>query len=112
MELVQNLILEKNEVFFPLKTKTITSDDQPFFSNKLKMMRRRKIREYMKNRRSEKWKKMDKEYQIEVVRSKKKYYSEKIKQLGKSKPKYWYWELKRLTGFGQERFEEVNVETI
>ena len=55
---------------------------------------------------------MDKEYQIEVVRSKKKYYSEKIKQLGKSKPKYWYRELKRLTGFGQERFEEVNVEAI
>ena len=112
MELLQNLIMEKYEVFFPLKTKVITSDDQPFFSNKLRMMKRRKLREYTKNRRSKKWLKMNKEYKIEVEKSKKKYYSQKIKELGKSKPKHWYRELKRLTGFGQEKFEEVNVEQI
>ena len=112
MELLQNLLFKKYEEFFPLKTKVVTSEDQPFFSQKLKMMRRRKVREYIKNRKSKKWHEMNKEYQVEVKRSKMMYYAQKIKQLGKNKPKYWYRELKKLTGFGQEKFEEVNVESI
>ena len=38
---------------------------------------------------------MNKAYQAEVERPKKKHYAQKIKQLGKSNPKHWYTELKQ-----------------
>ena len=53
-------------------------------------MKRRKPREYRKNRKSVKLVQMNKEYKLEVERAKKIYYSEKIKVLSKSKPKFWY----------------------
>ena len=75
-------------------------------------MKRKKEREYDKNRKSSKWKKMDVQYKLEVKKAKKKFYAEKIRSLANSKPKNWYRELKKLTGFDQERFEEVRVDAI
>ena len=112
MKSLQNLLIKKYEEFFPERKKIITIDDQPFFSNKLKIMKRRKAREFRKNRKSNKWLQMDKAYKLEVGKAKKKYYSEKIEKLANSKPKFWYRELKKLTGFDQDKFEKVNVEEI
>ena len=62
-------------------TKKITIDDQPFFSSKLRTMKRKKEREYDKNRKSSKWKKMDVQYKLEVKKAKKKFYAEKSEVL-------------------------------
>ena len=112
MKSLQNLLIKKYEEFFPERKKIITIDDQPFFSNKLKIMKRRKAREFRKNRKSNKWLQMDKAYKLEVGKAKKKYYSEKIEKLANFKPKFWYREFKKLTGFDQDKFEKVNVEEI
>ena len=57
-------------------------------------MKRRKAREFRKNRKSNKFQQMDKIYKIEVDKATKRYYSEKIAKLANSKPKFWYRELK------------------
>ena len=44
MEILQNLLVTKYDEFFPEVSKTITSDDQPFYQNKLRKMKRRKNR--------------------------------------------------------------------
>ena len=112
MEILQNLLVKKYEEFFPEKTKTVTSDDQPFYSNKLQKMKRRKGREYSKHRKSRKWEIMNKEYEIEVAKAKKGYYDKKIKHLCKVNPKFWHRELKKLTSIDQHKSEEIVVEDI
>ena len=47
-EKLQNFLVSKYEEFFPEKVRVISSDDQPFISAKLKIMKRRKCREYQK----------------------------------------------------------------
>jgi hypothetical protein len=112
MVILQNLLVQKYDEFFPEITKVITSDDQPFFLNKLRKMKRRKSREFHKHRKSNKWNLMNKNYQIELEKAKKDYYKMKIKNLSKLKPKDWYRELKKLTSFDQEKYEEIVVESI
>ena len=112
MYLLQEKLVSKYEEFFPEKERIITSDDQPFFSEKLGKMKRKKAREYGKNRKSSKWIKMNEEYETEIELAKKGYYTKKIKHLRKVDPKYWYRELKKLSSFDQFKAEEVIVEDI
>ena len=50
MTVVQQLLVSK--YYFSTKTKKISIDDEPYFNEKLKLMKRRKCREYNKHRRS------------------------------------------------------------
>ena len=99
MEILQRRLLQKYYEFFPEKTTTITSDDQPFFTSKLGKLRRRKCKEFHKHRKSEKWKIMNEEYTLELTKAKKNYYTKKIRKLCKSKPAHWYRELKKTYQF-------------
>ena len=69
-ENLQNLLAQKYHEFFPEKKKVITSDDQPFFNDKLSKLKRQKCREFHKHRRSPKWRKPENEYKHEVVKGK------------------------------------------
>ena len=75
-------------------------------------LKRKKGREYVKHRRSDKWKKLNKLYHQELSTAKKIFYRKKIQHLRKSKPGKWYSELKRLTSFDQQYGENIQVESI
>ena len=90
MEVLQELLVSKYHHFFPEKSRIISSDDEPYYSEKLEKMKRRKCREYKKHRKSDKWKRMDMEYWRELEKAKKEYYGEKIKNLRNSNPKQWH----------------------
>ena len=111
-EIIQYKLLSKYEEYFPVKVKTVSSDDQPFVNEKLKRMKRKKCREYRKHRRSSKWKLLDVNYQNEVEKLKKGFYSKKIKNLRKCKPGKWHSELKKITSYDQQKSEEIIVESI
>ena len=111
-EILQNLIMSKYDEFFPEKTKIFTSDDQPFFTEKLKKLKRKKSREFHKNRRSIKWMQLEAEYRMEVTKAKRNYYKSKIKNLRKVNPSKWYKALKKLTSFDQHKSEEIIVESL
>ena len=95
-EMLQNMLLKKLDEFLPQKNKTVTSDDQPFYSEKMKRLKRLKSREYHKNRKSVKWMELNKNYKKEVAKAKKKYYREIIKDLKTSNVSQWFSKLKRL----------------
>ena len=104
--------MSRFEEFFPEKVRQIANDDQPFISDKLKKMKRKKCREFHKNRRSKKWKIMEEKYQNELGKRKKDYYRRKIRNLRKKKPRNWHNELKKLTSHDQHKAEEIIVEEI
>ena len=112
LEVLQNLLIQKFHEYFPEKTRTIASDDQPFFTSKLEKLKRKKSREFHKHRKSIKWKVLNEEYLIELDKAKKGYYNKRIKNLSKIQSKHWYREFKKLTSFDQLKSEEINVEAI
>ena len=75
----QQILLNKLDEFLPTKVRKISSDDQPFCNEKMKILNRAKSREYNKNRRSEKWKQLNLKYKKEVRKAKRSFYKDKIK---------------------------------
>ena len=63
---LQSMLVQSFEKFFPEKTLKINSDDQPWITHKLKALDRKRKREFHKNRRSEKWKSLNKVFKQHV----------------------------------------------
>ena len=110
--ILQQMLLDKYHEYFPEKKRTITSYDQPFFSEKLCKLKRKKNREYNKHRRSKKWEALNVIYVQELSKAKQNFYRKKIKHLKTAKPKQWYRELKKLTNMAQPESEDIQVESI
>ena len=109
---LMHILHNKVNIFFPQKTRKITNDNQPFFTDKLVSAKRKKQREYNKNRKSTRWKSMDMEYKLQLNQAKRSYYKNEIAKLKKSDPKKWYSWLKRLVSSNQLKSNEVNVESL
>ena len=62
---------KRTDEFFPTKSRKVTNDNQTFFSDKLATIKRKNQREYNKNRKSIKWKRMDIEYNLKLSSAKK-----------------------------------------
>ena len=112
MEILQGMLVSKYHEHFPEKTRNVSSDDNPFFTDKLRKLKRRKCREYRKNRRSIRWRKMQCSYLEELEKAKKNFYNSKISRLRKSNPRQWHREFKKMTRFDQHQGEEIIIENI
>ena len=78
----------------------------------MKHLKRLKSREYHKNRRSIKWRDLNKRYKKAVAQAKKDFYRNIIRDLKTSKIGQWYSKLKRLCSYDQKKSEPVVVESI
>ena len=111
-EIFQNTLMEQFEINFPETNRKLNSDDSPWITHQLKKLDRKRKRIYSKERRSEKWAKLDKVFKDEVKKAKKNFYHKMIADLRKKKPSQWYSSLKRISGFDQNRqnviIEEIN----
>ena len=81
MEILRNLLVSKYYEHFPEKTRTISSDDEPYFIEKLSKLKRRKYREFNKNRKSKKGILLNGTYSIELEKAKKGFCRMKIQNL-------------------------------
>ena len=61
-ELFHDLLMSKFYEIFPMKSMKVCPDDQPWFSRSLKILDRRRKREFYKNNQSQKWQKLDTEF--------------------------------------------------
>ena len=111
-ETFQSMLLQKVNEFLPTKVRKISSDDQPFWTEKLQKMKRQKAREYQKNRKSLKWMELNKSFKLEVSKAKKQYYKNFVKDLKRSKPSEWYSKLKRICSYDQGKSNPIIVESI
>ena len=108
----QNKLIEKLDEIFPVKKRKINSDDQPWISFSLKKMDRKRKRLFHKQRKSEKWRSMNKLFKKEVKEAKAKFYMKSVAELKQKKPGQWYSCLKQITSFDQQRREEIIVDEI
>ena len=82
----QSQMLKKIDEIFPFKQKKVADDDQPFMTEKLKQLKRKKCRVYRKQRKSEEWIRLEEIYRKELNIAKKEFFRKKIKSLRKSNP--------------------------
>ena len=111
-ELLLSQVLEAVNKCLPEKVIKVASDDQPWFTEPLKKLDRRRRREYHKNRISEKYRRLSRLYQEKVTRAKKSYKRSMIDDIKISNPGQWYSKLKRITRYDQQKSEVIQVEEI
>ena len=111
-EKFHSILMNKLDEFFPTKMRKINSDDQPWISFKLKQIDRKRKRIFRKQRRSEKWKKLNQLFKQEMRAEKTKYYKNKVAELKASNPSQWYSCLKKLSSHDQMKSESVQVAEI
>ena len=104
-------VMEVVDKIAPEKVRNISSDDQPWYTEHLKVLDRKRRREFRKGRRSDRYKTIQKEYNIKCSRAKKKFFSEMVRQVRESNPSQWYSLLKRITKYDTQK-EELHVAEI
>ena len=96
MEIFHHKLYKIYDTCFPQKRKTVFSENQPFFTDKLAKLKRKKCREYNKNRKSEKYNSLARIYNKELNNAKKKFYRKKVCSLRSSNAKKWFRNIKNL----------------
>ena len=108
----QKRLLEALDVIFPEKIRKINNDDQPWISHRLKVLDRKRKRLFHKERRSEKWKVLNKLFKKEVKDAKARFYKEAGADIKLKKPGQWYACLKKITSFDQQKNDQPVVDEI
>ncbi len=90
---------------FPTKRRKVFSETEPYFTEKLSKLKRKKLREFTKHRNSIKFRSLHKTYKTELESAKRAFYRKKIRDLRTSNPRSWYQNIKKL--MGNEAHEEV-----
>ena len=110
-QVFQNMLISKLDEIFPEKVRKFSSDDQPWITHHLKKLDRRRRRVFHKQRRSEKWKKMNKLFKDEVKSAKHQFYKKTVADLKKKNPGQWYSALKRMISKDQLS-QQINIAEI
>ena len=97
---------------FPEKVVKISSLDKKWMSPTLKVMHRRTQREFVKHRKSKKWKKLNRAYKKMKRKSVKSYYSNFVNELKQTNPGKWYEMAKRIGAVDQMNAGEIKVEAL
>ena len=108
----QQILVTKLEEIFPEKIRKISNDDQPWVTFQLKKLDRRRKRLYKKERRSENWRKLDKQFKSEVKCAKANFYMKTVAELKTKKPGQWYSSLKHITSHDQHKRDQIIVSEI
>ena len=78
---LQLMLFQQFNIFFPEKTHKVNTQDQPWISHKLKLLDRKRKQEYHKNRKSEKWQRMNNNFKQHVKVAKQDFYKTMTKDL-------------------------------
>ena len=111
-ETLQKTVLDKLNEFCPEKVRKISSDDDPWYTEKLKRLQRQKSRLFRKDRNSNKYKQMKKLYESEVQKAKKNFKTRTIDDALEAKSSQWYSKLKRITKYDKGKAEDIQIDEI
>ena len=80
----------KLDYFFPVKTVKVSTLDKKWMNPNLKALHRQVQREFFKNRKREKWKKLKSKFKRSKRKAVKSFYSNFISDLKQTDPRKWY----------------------
>ena len=106
-ETFENVLMEKINTFFPMKSIRINKNDKPWVDKELIRLDRLRKREYNKRKKSEKWQILDKKFKLRAEMLKTSYNENVVEDLKTSNVGKWYSKLKRMSS--TEKFRDDNV---
>ena len=111
-EILHIMVLDNLDEACPEKNRKISSDDEPRFTDKLKRLDRKLKREYNKSRNSTKYKKLKKIFYNRIEEEQRKFKRDMIDNVMTAKDGQWYSHLKRITNFGRNKSDLIQVDKI
>ena len=96
VEQFESIMSCKIDEHFPVKTFKKTHTDKPFITAKLKRLKRQRMREYCKNGKSIKYKKLAEHFTVEYYKASKDYLRKSIDSLKESNPGRMYKVIKKV----------------
>ena len=111
-ENLHKIVMDKLNEVCPEKDRKISSDDDPWFTDKLKKLQRKKKRIFRKDRNSDKYRRLKKLYEAEVTKAKKDFKKKSIDDVLTAKSRQWYSKLKKITNYAQQKSENIHVDEI
>ena len=111
-EMFQTTLLEKYQECFPVKIVKISCEDKPWFSLKLKILDKRRKKEFAKNYKSDLWTKLNDEFLQKCSKAKESYYNNMVSDLKESNPGKWHSKLKRMSGKESGRQQNILVDEL
>ena len=84
---------------------------EPWYSENLSVLKRKRCREYAKHRKSEKYLSLEKAYKAAIYKAKHDFAAKNLHNLKISKPRQWYSQLKKLIKY-DKKSEVIEVESL
>ena len=98
--------------YFPEQNVKVSTLDKKWMSPELKLLHRKRQRAFIKNRKGEKWRKLNKSFKRLKRRAVKNYYSNFVTELKSTDPGQWYKIAKRIGAIDQSRGGDIFVESL
>ena len=95
-ELFHSILYEQVEHHFPEKSSKVSLDDKPWVTNDIKILDRRRKREFFKNFKSPKWQMLNEKYMKLVKKVKSSYAKNIVGDLKSSNHSQWYSKVKQM----------------
>ena len=111
-EILQTCLVEKLDDHLPVKTIKIRAGDHPWISNEIKILDRKQKREYRKNKKSRKWKRLNGIFLSKSKKAKQDYSKNIVSDLKTSNQSQWYSKVKRMSSFNTMKEEEPTVQEL
>ena len=96
----------------PERYRNISTDDQPWYTEQLKILDRKRRREFNQNRRSDRYNRIQNEYKTKCSQAKKAFFRGMVRQVKEANPGQWYSLLKRITKYDSEKQDELQIAEI
>ena len=106
------MLLDKLDEYCPEKTRRISSDEQPWFTEQLRRLHRKKKREFRRHRGSRRYRQLQKLFEKKLIEEKVKFKRKMIDDVLEARSGQWYAKLKRMTNFDQAKFDVLQVDEI
>ena len=108
----QDEVMEIVDKIAPERLRNISTDDQPWYTEQLKILDRKRRREFHQNRRSGRYNRLQGEYKTKCSQAKKVFFKSMVRQVKEANPGQWYSLLKRITKYDSEKREELQIAEI
>ena len=112
VENFHNTLRMKLDEYFPERTVMVSYLDQKWMTPQLKNINRKTKREFYRNRKSPKWKKLKRKFKLLKRNTVKNFYSEFVSELKHTNPAKWYSMAKRLGAEQHYNNGELSVECL
>ena len=112
VNLFENMLMEKVNYFFPEKQIRVNEFDQPWVDSKLLTLDRKRKREYLKNKKSQKWNNLNTQFLERTKSLKESYYNNVVEDLKTTNISQWYSKVKRISSMDPTKDDNIQVDEI